>query len=132
MATTKQLDILAAMQRSSPCKRLQVGAVLIDKLTGECVSGAYNGHNNVCAGGEPGACGCKHAEALLLKKAVELGCVAPIYRMLVTTSPCLACAHLIIHSKIILEVAYLEYYRNTMPLTLLLVHNIACVKVNRQ
>lgn len=130
MTSREHLKSLHALEQQSPCKRAKVGAMLIDKLSGEYVLGACNGFKQMsCDPSIPGKCGCLHAEQRLLDSADHYGYTTPIYRMLISTSPCMACAERIINSKIILEVAYLNYYRKRLPITLLTSKDIMCVKV---
>lgn len=131
MASREHLKYLHVLEQQSTCKRAKVGAMLIDKLSGEYVLGSYNGYMQTsCNPSVPGKCGCMHAEHHLLDMADYYGYTAPIYRMLISTSPCMVCADRIISSKIILEVAYLNYYRKRLPITLLTSKDILCVKVN--
>lgn len=131
MASCNHISILHSLEQQSPCKRAKVGAMLIDKLSGEYIIGSCNGYMQMsCDPSIPGKCGCLHAEQRLLDVADHHGYTAPIYRLFVSTSPCMACADRIINSKIILEVAYLNYYRKRLPITLLTSKDIMCVKVN--
>ncbi|MNM65791.1 Cytidine and deoxycytidylate deaminase zinc-binding region [compost metagenome] len=61
-------------------------------------------HNESDCTGEKGNCGCIHAEAVLLKK-----CPNPIY-VIVSMSPCLSCAKLLLNAGV-KRVDYITEYR---------------------
>jgi deoxycytidylate deaminase len=104
----------------SQCKRAQVGCVIIDYDLTQVLSIGFNGQ----PAGVPhdscdkvvGGCGCVHAEANAL---VKLNSTLTDNILICTMSPCRLCAGMIINSKRINTVLYLERYRDTEPLRLL-------------
>lgn len=117
----------AAAQRSACQRRFAVGAIITDTTFTNVLSIGYNGPpkrmENACpAGPNEGACGCIHAEVNALIKApwhVEEQV------MLVTMSPCIVCARLILNSRIS-RVYYREAYRLTTGTDLLNEHGVPC------
>lgn len=98
----------------STCKRQQNGAVVTSYDMRRVLSIGYNGspHNTPdCAGGEPGDCGCIHAEmnALLKKFSPEHAYI------FITTSPCIVCAKAMLQTNI-KGIFFIDYYRDTSPL----------------
>jgi deoxycytidylate deaminase len=83
------------------CKRMDVYAFGIDAEGNVAIS--RNGNKGECKN-IPGACGCIHAEELLLKKMCD-----PV-EVHVTHSPCLNCAKLLVDAGV-KKVRYLEEYR---------------------
>lgn len=110
-------DDLAAL---STCKRKQVAAVVFPY---DCSSVYAIGYNGPCAGrpndactGEPGKCGCAHAEGNAIAKLVHPLRKAILYT---TLAPCEFCANLIVNSGCIDAVLYREIYRSDAGLFLL-------------
>ena len=94
----------------STCKRLQVGAVIVDVGFTQVLSIGYNGPasglpNDSCTG-EQGSCGCIHAEANAL---IKLSDRRPSF-LIATHSPCVHCAGLIVNAGIE-HVFYFNEYR---------------------
>lgn len=86
-----------AMSRLSTCRRLAVGCAIISGKLDRVVAVGYNGppvgSDNGSCSGEPGRCGCVHAEAnALVKAGSESG------DAYVTHSPCPHCAGLVANS----------------------------------
>lgn len=87
----------------SPCKRMTVHAMGIDKL-GNIVT-AKNGNPGTCTG-IIGQCGCQHAEHKLLKKMPNPVAVS------VSHAPCIDCAKKLVSAGV-RTVTYLKPYRRT-------------------
>lgn len=109
------VGFLQLLRERSTCKRLQVAALVCDSAFKVIHAMGYNGPaageaNDACRD-EKGNCGCVHAEANALVKlrTSERGCY-----MFCTTSPCEACAKLIVNSGAISQVLYLEDYRSML------------------
>lgn len=108
---------LISSERST-CKRLKVGAVIVDRDLRRVLSWGYNGNyaggKNTCDSDEPGKCGCIHSEInALISASKEKGMI-----MFVTDSPCLNCAKCIINAGI--EILYYRReYRNKDGINLL-------------
>ena len=111
--------------KKSRCDRAHVGCVIVDRVTGQVVSSAYNetppslepcdtgGHRMV-----DGHCvNTVHAERGAIRKMVEHGSEYTLY---VTHYPCRGCAHLISSCPEIVEVVYLGDYNNSSEATDLL------------
>jgi len=83
----------------STCARSQVGCVITDRDKGRVLSVGYNGNYvrgpNACDSGDPGNCGCIHAETNALLKLIENPKDKIVY---CTESPCKMCTKLIINS----------------------------------
>ncbi len=96
----------------STCKRLQVGAVIVDHGFRDILAFGYNGpassRDNASCTGEAGECGCIHAEMNALLKLSDK--ITPCY-MLTTVSPCSLCAGLILNTTNITDVLCLQPYR---------------------
>jgi dCMP deaminase len=117
----EKLEVIIAFANSvaalSTCKRLQVGAVIVDHGLTEILAFGYNGPassvDNESCSAEPGQCGCVHAETNALLKLSDK--TTPSY-MISTYSPCAACAGLILNTPNITDVLCLKEYRggNTM------------------
>lgn len=104
----------------STCRRLQVGALIVQPDFSEVLAVGYNGppagrSNDSCRSNQ-GNCGCVHAEANAIAK---LATRDRDLLMLVTASPCEACAGLIINSGRVAVLIYGEPYRDPTGLTLL-------------
>lgn len=105
----------------STCQRAKVGCVITDAEGTSVLSMGYNGNArgqpNSCDSTEAGKCGCIHAEVNALLKCTFHG--VENLGLFTTTSPCLACAKLILNSKV--TVVYVDVvYRSTEGLRLLL------------
>jgi dCMP deaminase len=88
------------LSQLSTCKRLQVAAVIVDHRFTKVLSIGYNGppsHSEYECTGEPGNCGCVHAEANALIKLTNR---SPHMFMITTHTPCVHCAGLIINAGI--------------------------------
>ncbi len=107
------LGMAFAIAARSPCKRLQVGAV-VASLDGMWTLGAaFNEHDRDCDANAPGACGVKvHAEILALLRTN-----APVYVereglcVYATHMPCADCARGIVNDGRVKRVVYREPYR---------------------
>lgn len=115
------LDFTSGLGRLSTCKRLKVGAIIIPQEMTEVLSIGYNGppvgkDNMGCREVSVGSCGCVHAEANALLKlhSRHHGLV-----MITTRSPCEHCAGLIINSRCIDAIVYIDEYRDRTGLDLL-------------
>lgn len=111
----------------STCKRLKVGAVLMDDdMTQFTIgyNGNYKGGPNFCDSDEPGNCGCIHAEVNALIKPRNFK--ANI--MFLTDSPCVNCAKLIINAGI-QKVYFKNEYRIKSGKELLLGKGILVIKL---
>lgn len=97
-----------------PCTRMEVTAIGIDKDAN--IVSVKNGNVNECTG-EEGKCGCNHAEYNLLQLMPN-----PWY-VVVSHSPCLACAKLLVGAGVE-TVAYIKEYRLTEGLEYLLSNNV--------
>ena len=97
------------------CKRGSVACVLLSK---EGVTFGYNGgaanDPMECIGGDPGLCGCVHAEANAVAKSTLVGDKLAF----VTTAPCKVCAALLVNHGVT-TVYYSESYRSESGLLLL-------------
>ncbi len=115
------LDFTIGLGQLSTCKRLKVGAIIIPQEMTEVLSIGYNGppvgkDNMGCREASVGSCGCVHAEAnaLLKLRGRHYGLV-----MILTRSPCEHCAGLIINSRCIDAIVYIDEYRDRTGLDLL-------------
>lgn len=107
------------MEKMKPCKRLHVQAIgITDNFQ---FSYAENGNLNECTG-EPGNCGCKHAEANLLKLMPQ-----PSYVVL-THSPCFKCATLL-HEAGVKTVMYKTQYRKTEGIIYLIRNGVQVIQL---
>ncbi len=108
----KFFDFAISLSNLSYCKRAKVGCVICDKEFTMVHSIGYNGppsgiDNDSCTG-EPGNCGCVHAEANAM---IKLGSVSDVI-LLSTTIPCVHCAGLIVNSRKISSVFWISGYRS--------------------
>lgn len=113
-------DFAMSLSKLSTCKRLQVGCVILSEGFSQVFSIGYNGvpsgvDNDSCRE-EKGNCGCIHAEANAL---VKLKTTQTGLWLLSTTCPCEHCAGLIVNSKSIDVVLYINTYRIEKGLNLL-------------
>ena len=113
---TKQetfMKIAEIVAQRSTCKRLQVGAVIVDSSLLHVLSIGYNGNYaggpNTCDSDEVGNCGCIHSELNALVKADNRIKDKILFS---TNMPCKNCAKLIINSGF-----SKVYYRNEYRLT---------------
>lgn len=113
----------------STCKRLKVGCVVVTPELTEVLAIGYNGppsgtSNDSCRGETP--CGCVHAEANALVKLKS----AKDHLILITTkSPCEHCAGLILNSRSIESLIYVDDYRD--PTGRILIETTSAIKVER-
>lgn len=104
----------------STCKRTQVGCLIVPRDFASILAIGYNGvpsglDNGLC-NSQTGACGCIHAEANAIAK---LRSERADLMLITSLSPCALCAGLIINTKQISKVIFIEEYRDLHPLTLL-------------
>lgn len=113
-------DLARSLAGLSTCRRARVGAVVVTPEMTEVLAVGYNGQpagepNGSCRASE-GTCGCVHAEAnAIVKLSDRRGGLV----LLTTTSPCEACAGLIVNCGRVGEVRYAERYRDEAGLRLL-------------
>jgi len=93
----------------STCKRKPCGCLLVAPDFTEILAIGYNGPaaglpNDSCAGEKP--CGCVHAEANCLVKARRHSATGLL--MVVTRAPCLGCAGLIVNSRAVTRVVWVN------------------------
>jgi deoxycytidylate deaminase len=106
------VEFAGKLAKLSTCKRKTNGAVVFPPDFSRVLAIGYNGpsvgkNNDACRGPEAvGSCGCAHAEANAVVKLTERGI------MYCTTSPCEACASLIVNSRRIVTVVYAQPYRD--------------------
>lgn len=123
------IRIAEIASKRSTCRRLQVGAVIVDSLHPGTIrfgyNGNYSGGPNQCDSSEAGNCGCLHAEINALIK--------PGYgtEMFVTVSPCMNCAKAIINSGIE-KVYFREEYRDKAGIELLKSAGIKVIHKNHE
>lgn len=113
------MQIAEIVAQRSTCKRLQVGAVIVDSSLLYVLSIGYNGNYaggpNICDSDEIANCGCTHSELNSLVKADN----RIKDKILFTTNmPCKNCAKLIINSGFA-KVYYRKEYRLTEGIELL-------------
>lgn len=101
----------------STCERRRVGCIITDlhEVYAIGYNGPPRGLPHGCQG-EPGLCGCVHAEANAIAK---LSSREPDLWLHSTLSPCVMCAGLIINRGNIKTVTYSEVYRDRAGLLLL-------------
>lgn len=109
------------VMKRSTCKRLQVGSLLVSTDFETVFSYGYNGNarglSNTCDSETQGDCGCVHAEMNTLLKPRQ-GTQQP-KALILTTSPCLACAKAIINARDIKAIYFDAVYRDKTPLRIL-------------
>jgi dCMP deaminase len=119
------------LAKRSTCTRLQVGTVITDASLSNVLGIGYNGNArglpNRCDAPDPGRCGCIHSEMNALVKAPGL---TPDKVVFVTTSPCVACAKLIIQSGVS-HVYYRTSYRDPVGLNTLSDGGVVPVRYDR-
>lgn len=107
--------VLLSIAELSTCKRRAVAAIVFPRDFSEISAIGFNGPaaslpNTHCRD-LSGACGCAHAEANALIKLRATCDKRQI--MMCTLSPCEQCLNLIINSKCITEIIYLEQWKHT-------------------
>jgi len=111
------LDIAEVVSRRSTCSRLQVGAVLTDARMEQLwvgYNGGAKGGKNTCKRGEPGNCGCLHAEVnAVIKSPGDIEKYA-----FLTHSPCEACATALVNAHVI-ALWFRQEYREPLGLLVL-------------
>lgn len=113
------MNVASQFASRSTCLRLQVGAAFVDPTYTRVLSVGYNGgiagDANQCESLAPGMCGCIHAEVNAMMHAHE-----PLNGsiLFVTSSPCRACAKLII-ARGIKKVFYGRVYRDDAGIVML-------------
>ena len=122
----KMAEIIAMR---STCKRLQVGALIVDSSLLYILAIGYNGNYvggpNICDSDEVGFCGCIHAESNALIKADNR---VKDKILFLTNMPCKNCAKLIINSGFS-KVYYRHKYRLTEGVELLKKSNIQVYQI---
>ena len=97
------------------CKRGKVACILVsDNGITFGYNGGAAGDPQSCIGGEPGSCGCVHAEANAVAKSMLTGNIVAFC----TTAPCKVCAALFVNAGIT-SVYYSEDYRTDTGILLL-------------
>ena len=125
------VSLVVKLKRRSVCKRMQQACIITDDDVSAIYAMGYNGRaagesHEGCVEGIPGGCGCVHAEMnALVKLRTERGGLT----LICTQSPCELCARLIINSKMIKKVLFLETYRSTIPLLILTEAKIAWERI---
>ncbi len=123
------MQMAYVVRQRATCKRLQVGCVITDDGGQSVVAMGYNGNAaglpNTCDSDEPGKCGCIHAEVNALIKSPYHNGDLTLYT---TCSPCVACAKLILNSRVT-AVYYAEEYRDRTGLDVL--DNSRSIQVQR-
>lgn len=112
------------LRLASKCKRLSVGAVVFDRKLKSVIATGYNGPAPGCSCGEciPGCKDSVHAEENALNRmAWDYLNPCTLY---ITHSPCVRCAEKIVRTPCITEVVFLDPYRNTDGIGVLLKSNI--------
>ena len=117
--------VVKMVAEESYCTRRKVGALLISPDGENIVSYGYNG----TISGFPNVCELEdgttnnnivlHAEANAIMKACKAGKSTDNCKMIITLSPCVSCAKLILQSGVS-EVYYLEKYEDESGIDLLL------------
>jgi dCMP deaminase len=106
------MNLALMLASRSTCSRLHVGCVVVSEDNQRVLAIGYNGSwkggPNGCDSGEPGNCGCLHAEDNAL---IKLNYNEPANKKLYTTiMPCAYCAKRIVNAGV-KEVIYLHEYR---------------------
>lgn len=109
------------VMKRSTCARLRVGCLLVSTDFETVFSYGYNGNArglpNTCDSEAQGDCGCVHAEMNTLLKPRQ-GSQQP-KALILTASPCLACAKAIINARDVKAIYFKEFYRDKTPLRIL-------------
>lgn len=123
------MKIAEIVAMRSTCKRLQVGAVIVDSSLLHVLSIGYNGNYaggpNTCDSDEVGHCGCIHSE---LNALVKVDNRVKDKILFATNMPCKNCAKLIINSGFS-KVYYRFDYRSTEGIKLLKQSNIEVCQI---
>jgi len=94
-------------ERSSMCLRRGCAASFIEK--GRAGLLELNGpYKTSSCSGVSGQCGCVHAEARLILRMLRAGYIGAERVLLVTSSPCITCANLILESRLFTSVRWLR------------------------
>lgn len=105
------MDLAVGISGLSTCSRLKVGTLILDRrmerVHGIGYNGNASGEPNRCDSTVPGNCGCVHSE---MNALIKCGVQDRDKVMIVTTSPCLMCAKLIVNSGFI-SVHFKDPYR---------------------
>lgn len=97
------------------CKRGKVACILVsDNGITFGYNGGAAGDPQSCIGGEPGSCGCVHAEANAVAKSMLTGNIVAFC----TTAPCKVCAALLVNANVT-QVYYHTKYRDDSGINLL-------------
>lgn len=123
-------EIAKIVSKRSTCPKKQVGSVLT--RDGRIIAIGYNG---VLPGIDPmegydpktGETKTVHAEANIIAFCAKNGIPTDGAELWVTLSPCMKCAELIVQAGIT-EVMFLEFYRDTNSLKLLVEQGITITK----
>lgn len=114
------MDFAFSLSERSSCDRASVGCVITSKDHHRVLAIGYNGNYrggpNCCDTKKPGSCGCIHSESNAIVKMDYNDLSEKI--LYTTTSPCYACAKLIIQANI-QEVRYNILYRKQEGIQLL-------------
>lgn len=114
------MRLASSLAVMSTCKRLTVGCVVASPKLSEVFAVGYNGppvgQDNGSCTGEPGSCGCVHAEANAVAKLRRSTSGATLFT---TKSPCRHCAGLVVNSGAVSSVVYADEYRDTSGLGVL-------------
>jgi dCMP deaminase len=122
------MQMAVSLSERSTCLRKKVGVVFTDKEMQRAYCFGYNGDEiggkNQCESLEPGKCNCIHAEInALTKNNYDItGCTC-----FITLTPCPVCAKVLINRRV-KRVIYLETYRNTHGINLLVKNGIEVIK----
>lgn len=127
------MEIAQVVARRGTCSRLQVGAIV--HQNGRVMLEGYNGSaagqpHCVHDTGEPTDKGCTtaiHAEANIVAWAARLGVALAGNHLVVTHSPCMKCAELIVNAGIA-SVTYAHDYRDQSPIRLLQSSGVAILR----
>jgi dCMP deaminase len=115
-------EFLLTLASRSTCKRAQVAALVTDWPDFTAIHAmGYNGRaageaHDGCRPNEPGNCGCVHAE---MNALVKLDSTLRGLTLVSTVTPCELCARLIVNSRAISRVIYMNDYRSTAGLVVL-------------
>lgn len=129
-------ELVLSIAKRSTCTRKSVGAVIVKD--GRVLSMGYNGSpsgmphciDEGCLLGPEGGCiRTQHAEANAIAWAAREGISLMGATLWVTDSPCLSCAKLIVNAGIV-EVVYLQRYRDESGIRLLNDARIVCINTS--
>lgn len=131
------LDIVSRVAQESYCKRLNVGSLIVKEGNiisfgyNGTISGAYNDCEEIIDDQLVTLKTVLHAESNAITKACKSPISTSNSTMYCTHSCCVECAKLIIQSGIDTFV-YMNDYRDTSGIELLLLHNIYVIKASEQ